>query len=732
MTLTLDEIESGAPERIPGTFKRDKRGTPYVSDPTGAVVKSGKRKGEPKWVRYGRPSGYHHQIEDGYNLNKWDQRNIVLGLAGAFVAQAERPELGQHEFVDRLVALAGGDRDDEQWRADADALIGAAKDAAKAQLAAERGTHTHALTEDDDGGASWLTRAEDGQDLGIGLAAQSALVTVWRKLLADNGLEVLAAECAVVNDEFRVAGTLDRIARLTRDLAFVVDGEIVTLPAGTVVVLDIKTGQMRIDQRDGQILWWHGYAVQCFLYASAHPYDLCTDTRGAWDWPIDQRYALIAHLPAQSAIDGDVTAELVLVDLAKGRAAAELCRAAKAWEQSRDVFGRAHQHAGVVVAPGSPAAAPATSAGADTPEPPADVEPDSGTPPADGASAAPATDPLRGFVAKVVGVTFIDAYPGNLNRIEQRLAGEEVCAGLVRDPANVHDGNAIQVWIDGEGMIGHIAREHSARIAPLLDAGQQWRAKVRRIVRVDDASDKPGIEIHGWRVDTGITKADLAVRLPLLLANEQAARWLRASWPAGLPSVSKAESPEHLAAIDALFLEAEKRFSLPFGDHDKTRDTPPTGKWGLRPAPAAGTWQRPPDGAPLDEPTLAALQRSARGLPDNLKRLVGQWNMDARAAGREIALDGVHTERSFEIVRAMCNAALVHVDVWRYDEEHLRIALAAALGTEMALMPACSIGQAFGSLTIEEARGLAAALDGEYGGSPAVTFDPDGRPVLAA
>ena len=81
MTVTLDDIDGGAPlERIPGTFKRDARGAPYVSDPAG-VVKSGKRKGEPKWLRYSRPSSYHHQIEDGYNLVKWDERNIVLGIA---------------------------------------------------------------------------------------------------------------------------------------------------------------------------------------------------------------------------------------------------------------------------------------------------------------------------------------------------------------------------------------------------------------------------------------------------------------------------------------------------------------------------------------------------------------------------------------------------------------------------------------------------------------------------
>ena len=75
MTIDIDDLD-GAPERIPGDFKRDKRGTPYVTHPTKRT-----QKGEPRWERYSRPSGYHHQIEDGYNLAKWDERNVVLGLA---------------------------------------------------------------------------------------------------------------------------------------------------------------------------------------------------------------------------------------------------------------------------------------------------------------------------------------------------------------------------------------------------------------------------------------------------------------------------------------------------------------------------------------------------------------------------------------------------------------------------------------------------------------------------
>ena len=228
MTIPLD---IGAPEQAntPGDFPRNAAKAPYVSDPSGAVVKSGARKGQPKRVLYGRPSGLGKNVGDGFALSQWSQRMVLCGIVtdAALAAEAR--------------ALLDMDQESREFKELANALADRAKDAAKAGLAAERGTHTHALTEDHDNEVDWVARAEAGVDLGIPHEAQQALVDVWRRCLADNGLEVLATEAKVVNDRLRVAGTLDRIVRLTRPLTF---GDI-TVPAGTVLVLDIKTGKMR-------------------------------------------------------------------------------------------------------------------------------------------------------------------------------------------------------------------------------------------------------------------------------------------------------------------------------------------------------------------------------------------------------------------------------------------------------------------------------------------------------
>lgn len=100
----------------------------------------------------------------------------------------------------------------------------------------------------------------------------------WVDLLDRNGLEVLATELPVINDELRLAGTLDRIVRLTRDLHF---GSVV-VPAGTVIVLDIKTSKLHAD-RDGLPSYWDSYPIQIAAYAQSVPYDPDADRRQTWE-----------------------------------------------------------------------------------------------------------------------------------------------------------------------------------------------------------------------------------------------------------------------------------------------------------------------------------------------------------------------------------------------------------------------------------------------------------------
>lgn len=308
--------------RFGDDFTRDAKGTPHVACPTGAQVKTGPRKGLPKLLKYGRPSGLNKQIESSYQLQKWAERQIIYGLS-----------LPDDQLTAKLVALAELERDSNEAKDLADGIVVRAKDLAKASIAADRGTHIHAVTEDIDLDRSWVDRAADGEALGLDGHVQAAMLNAWDAALLAYDLEVLAVEARVVHDGWRQAGTLDRIVRLARDITFA-NG--VTLPADTVVLLDVKTGKWRPD-------FWHAYAVQCKVYAAATPYDTATDTRGGWPWPVDQNWAIIAHLPVDEALSGRAVCRFVLVDIASaGTIIDQVIMPAKQWAARRDLFALAH------------------------------------------------------------------------------------------------------------------------------------------------------------------------------------------------------------------------------------------------------------------------------------------------------------------------------------------------------------------------------------------------------
>lgn len=356
-----------------GGFYRDTKDTPYVTDPSGAVCKTGPRKGEPKRLPYGSPSSFGKQVENTTNLTKWGERMVVAGIGANL------------ELVRQCITLADPscDRDSKEWKAAADAAVVAAKAAADAALAADRGTHVHGLTETRDGGGDVIYQLSRGEVLGLGREVQLDLVSEWIAMLDRHDLLVVNSETSVVHDGYRQAGTLDRIVLTTKPLRFILDGgEVREIPAGVNVVLDIKTGKRRTDAK-GVIEFWNTYAVQIAAYAGGVPYDTENETRGEWGFDISQEHALIAHLDVLGAMNGNPSCELVYVDLAAGRAAADLCIAAKAWEKRRDVFS-------VAIAPDPEIAAP--------PVPFPEVEQPASEPPADnaGPQVAPRTIDQQG------------------------------------------------------------------------------------------------------------------------------------------------------------------------------------------------------------------------------------------------------------------------------------------------------------------------------------------------
>ncbi len=398
MAIPLDAYDDPKPSGLtkkPGDFWRDSDGTPWVASLTktrqpkgnkpeliekviargidltdfdfdnydgrpGSLTVSQLKEAlgpEPALEQRSRPSSLGKQIENTYNLDKWSERQVALGCA-----------VGELD----LTALLPVDQDDPAWKSRADGIVVEAKRAAKANLAAERGTHTHLLAELDDEGHNWLTRAEHGEDLGLPTEVQGMLVDAWRRMLDDCGLEIVANEAPVVNDAWRAAGTLDRIAKLTKDLQFIaVNGEIVTLAAGTHLVLDIKTGKLTADD-NGYPRYWHSYAIQIACYRDGVPYDPDTDTRGAWPFELDADWAIIAHLDVLAALDGDARCTPILVDLNAGRGAGNLCVAARDWQRRTDLFGHYKENEPCASGsttntnPVSPATSSATTSGTST------------------------------------------------------------------------------------------------------------------------------------------------------------------------------------------------------------------------------------------------------------------------------------------------------------------------------------------------------------------------------
>lgn len=113
------------------------------------------------------------------------------------------------------------------------------------------------------------------------------------------------------------------------------------------------------------------------------------------------------------------------------------------------------------------------------------------------------------FYTKVVGVSFVNAYPDNLYALDQaqheaQQSGEPLSVILVRNPENQYDSNAIEVHIPALGerwaMIGHLTRPIAARLAPEMDAGTRWAAAVESVLIAEGHLDNPGISIRCARV----------------------------------------------------------------------------------------------------------------------------------------------------------------------------------------------------------------------------------------
>lgn len=241
-------------ETMPPQPERDRWGRPLVVPPEGG-----------KKVAYTRCTTFVGCIEDTYNLSKWQQRMVALGLAS-------RPD---------LLLSVSAHRDDKRAL---DKVCEDAQEAAKAHAAATTGTALHALTE----------RMDRGMEVGV--VPEEYMADLAAYATATEALTATHIEQFTVLDQLRIGGTPDRVVRYN----------------GKRYIADLKTGS--ID---------YGYlkiAAQLAVYARSRPYDVSTDERlephGA---EVDK--GIIIHLPA-----GTGTCRLYWVDLLEGWNAVRVAR----------------------------------------------------------------------------------------------------------------------------------------------------------------------------------------------------------------------------------------------------------------------------------------------------------------------------------------------------------------------------------------------------------------------
>jgi len=232
---------------------RRANGSPMVSDPNDPT----------KFLRYRRPSSYGKPLDDEEALVTWKIWKGMEGVARSPALQA------------KVNATKEGDKEAKKE------LREEALDKGQANEAADMGNALHAMT----------ARVEDLDDVDFNppdvyKPDLDAYVAELKRL----GLVSAFIEVPLVNDDFRAAGTADRIYRTMYDL--ILPDESV-MPADSLVLGDLKTGA-KLD------FGLPAYCVQMAIYATGQFYDVVNNVRMPTP-EIDLKWMLLMHMPVGKA-----------------------------------------------------------------------------------------------------------------------------------------------------------------------------------------------------------------------------------------------------------------------------------------------------------------------------------------------------------------------------------------------------------------------------------------------
>jgi hypothetical protein len=273
-SIDIDELDDAHEQRH--DFRRA-NGAPLVKSMDGT-----------KTERYSRPSGFHKPLDDEFALTNWRIFKAMDGVARSKALQTQ------------IVAC----KDDD--RVEKNRLREQALDKGEANERADQGTGLHAMT----------VRAEDVTDVDFDPGEHAEDLNCYTSLIEAYGLVSEMIEVPLVNDEYRAAGTADRIFRTTLRMQ-TPKGD--WLEPGTLIVGDLKTGA----KLDFSV---PGYCVQCALYATGVLYDVIAERRLPTP-PINDKWTLLIHLPV-----GRHRAELYWCSVEIGLYGAWLAFEVKKWQ----------------------------------------------------------------------------------------------------------------------------------------------------------------------------------------------------------------------------------------------------------------------------------------------------------------------------------------------------------------------------------------------------------------
>lgn len=275
---------------------RDQWGRPKIMLPDGS-----------KEVGYRRASSYGSPLESSAALEKWKLRQVARGIA-------RRSSL--RLAVTRAETGLDGDWDEAKAaKKELDDLCEQAMDVVGSGDKASIGTSLHHVFE----------LVDLGRDPGHVPEEWRGDLAAYRSL-TDGVFRTLSVERFVVQDDHRVAGTLDRAVEvLVPTPVHDRDGNVVAnLDPGSVVIGDVKTsGSMDFAGCK--------FGVQCWCYATGKPYDPVEKVRVPWghDTPRTD-WAVIFHVASGSGI-----AALYWVNLTEAAEAADHVRGDYSWRNWR-------------------------------------------------------------------------------------------------------------------------------------------------------------------------------------------------------------------------------------------------------------------------------------------------------------------------------------------------------------------------------------------------------------